>query len=89
MTFRLYANSAVQYQAIAPMHTVLQATPSASAAGGSWSLTSIRTKIRDYFPRAKETKRIVKHGWHKRMSTASGRRIIMRRILRGRHVLSH
>lgn len=58
-------------------------------AGGAWSLTPIRTNIRDHFPRARETKRIVVHGWKTRMSKLSGRKIIMRRILKGRFVLSH
>lgn len=89
LIFRLFANPTFQYKAIAPMHTAIQSSPSAPVAGGSWSLTSIRTKIRNYFPRAKETKRIVNHGWHKRMSSPSGRKIIMRRILKGKHVLCH
>lgn len=63
--------------------------PSGPVAGGAWSLISTRTNIRDNFPRAREGKRIKVHGWWKRMSTASGRRVLMRRILKGRHVLSH
>ncbi|CRK97629.1 CLUMA_CG011015, isoform A [Clunio marinus] len=55
----------------------------------SWSLTFIRTNIRNRFPRAKEGKRIKVHGWEKRLSTPGGQMIIMRRILKGRHVLSH
>lgn len=58
-------------------------------AGGVWSLLAIRTNIRNNFPRAKEGKRIKIHGWLKRMFTATGRRVLMRRILRGKHVLSH
>lgn len=57
--------------------------------GGAWSSLSVRTNIRDNFPRAKETKRVTAHGWEKRISTRSGRKIIMRRILKGCHVLSH
>lgn len=57
--------------------------------GGAWSTLSVRTNIRDNFPRAKETKRITVHGWEKRMSTKNGRKIIMRRILKGKHVLAH
>ncbi|KAK4319998.1 hypothetical protein Pmani_009107 [Petrolisthes manimaculis] len=48
-----------------------------------------RTKCRNYFPRPSEKKRIERHGWEKRMSTLRGRRIIMRRLLKGRHVLTH
>lgn len=65
------------------------ATPSGPVAGGAWSLLSTRTNIRNHFPRAREGKRVKVHGWWKRMSTAAGRRLLMRRILKGRHVLSH
>ncbi|KAF6210506.1 hypothetical protein GE061_013612 [Apolygus lucorum] len=44
---------------------------------------------RYYFPRANEVKRVRKHGWEARMSTEGGRKVIMNRILKGRHVLSH
>lgn len=60
-----------------------------SEAGGAWSLISVRTIIRNKFPRAKEGKRIKISGWDKRMSTPGGRRVILRRILKGRHVLTH
>lgn len=49
----------------------------------------VRTNIRNYFPRPRENKRVLVHGWNKRMSTPSGRRIIMKRILKGRHSLAH
>lgn len=58
-------------------------------AGGTWNLMPVRTNIRNHFPRAKETKRIKVHGWLTRLSTKTGRRVLMRRILKGRHVLSH
>ncbi|XP_044260324.1 39S ribosomal protein L34, mitochondrial [Tribolium madens] len=50
---------------------------------------SIRTIIRYHFPRPNERRRIVRHGWKKRMSTPAGRRILMNRILKGRWVYSH
>lgn len=53
------------------------------------NLLSIRTNVRNHFPRPSEKKRVKKHGWKTRMSTLAGRRILMRRILKGRHVLSH
>lgn len=56
---------------------------------GIWGHTSVRNKVRCYFPRPCEYKRIKRHGFKARLSTAAGRRIIMRRILKGRHVLSH
>ncbi|XP_037039175.1 39S ribosomal protein L34, mitochondrial [Bradysia coprophila] len=59
-----------------------------TVAGGAWNL-QIRTNIRNHFPRAKEHKRVVTHGWNKLMSTPGGRKVLMRRILKGRHVLSH
>ncbi|XP_035783487.1 39S ribosomal protein L34, mitochondrial-like [Anopheles albimanus] len=60
-----------------------------AAAGGAWGLLSARTVIRNQFPRARETKRVRVHGWWKRMSTLTGRRVLMRKILKGKHVLSH
>lgn len=57
-------------------------------AGGLFSI-SIRTNVRNKFPVARETKRVKVNGYEKRMSTREGRRIIMRRILKGHHVLSH
>lgn len=62
---------------------------SAVVAGGAWNLMPIRTNIRNNFPRAKEIKRVTSYGWKARMSTLEGRRILMRRILKGRHILSH
>ncbi|XP_026325876.1 39S ribosomal protein L34, mitochondrial [Hyposmocoma kahamanoa] len=55
----------------------------------SFLMSAIRTKVRCYFPRPSEVKRVRRHGWEYRMSTPNGRKIIMRRILKGRHVLSH
>ncbi|KAJ9599266.1 hypothetical protein L9F63_010268 [Diploptera punctata] len=51
--------------------------------------TTVRTNVRCHLPRPSERKRIKKHGWKKLMSTPSGRKTIMRRILKGRHVVSH
>lgn len=76
-------------QTIAKFHSIAQMTPTTSNAGGAWSLISVRTNIRDHFPRPREHKRVGLHGFLKRMSTKPGRRILMRRILRGRHHLSH
>lgn len=56
---------------------------------GAWGYIFVRTNVRCHFPRPSEFKRIKRHGLKVRMSTAAGRRIIMRRILKGRHVLSH
>jgi len=55
----------------------------------TWSLSFVRNKMRYHFPHPNETKRIKKHGWNARMATLGGRKIIMRRILKGKHVLSH
>ncbi|XP_067633093.1 large ribosomal subunit protein bL34m [Eurosta solidaginis] len=49
----------------------------------------LKCKVRCHFPKPREVKRINVHGWDARMSTAEGRRVLMRRILKGRHVLSH
>lgn len=56
---------------------------------GAWGRVFVRTKARCYFPRPCEYKRIKRHGWKARLATAGGRRVIMRRILKGRHVLTH
>lgn len=78
-------------QSMHKFHSMAQnvsSTQSANA-GGSWSLISVRTNIRNHFPRPREHKRILNHGFEKRMSTRGGRLIIMRRILKGKHILSH
>ncbi|XP_037946055.1 39S ribosomal protein L34, mitochondrial-like [Teleopsis dalmanni] len=49
----------------------------------------IKAKVRTHFPKPREVKRINVHGWEQRMSTPGGRKIIMRRILLGKHCLSH
>ncbi|XP_053963757.1 39S ribosomal protein L34, mitochondrial [Anastrepha obliqua] len=49
----------------------------------------LKSKVRCHFPKPREVKRINVHGWETRMSTPEGRRVLMRRILKGRHVLSH
>nr|CAD7587999.1 unnamed protein product [Timema genevievae] len=56
---------------------------------GIWSLMPVRTKIRVYFPRPNERRRIKRHGWNARMSTPAGRKILMNRILKGKRILSH
>ncbi|XP_047996175.1 39S ribosomal protein L34, mitochondrial [Leguminivora glycinivorella] len=72
------------------LHTISQVTPTTSLVKpDSFSLQSIRTNVRCYFPRPNEVKRVRRHGWKARMSTPAGRRIIMRRLLKGRFVLTH
>ncbi|XP_026741078.1 39S ribosomal protein L34, mitochondrial [Trichoplusia ni] len=55
----------------------------------NFSLSSIRNKVRCYFPRPNEVRRVRRHGWETRMSTPNGRKVIMRRLLKGRFVLTH
>ncbi|KZS17315.1 39S ribosomal protein L34 [Daphnia magna] len=55
----------------------------------SISLTAALSNVRCHFPRPNEIKRIKRHGWKTRLSTTNGRKILMRRILKNRHVLSH
>lgn len=62
--------------------------PTFTNAGGLFSM-SIRTNVRNKFPVARENKRVKIHGYETRMKTREGRIILMRRILKGRHVLSH
>lgn len=78
-----------QYSSIHTLTNYLPSLTSGPKVGGLLSVISTRTNIRNHFPRAKESKRIRVHGWNKRMSTSEGRRVLMRRILKGRHVLSH
>ncbi|XP_050502497.1 uncharacterized protein LOC126881888 [Diabrotica virgifera virgifera] len=70
----------------------VQATVTENAAdlrpGGLFSIIT-RSIIRVHFPRPSERKRIKRHGWNARMKTASGRRVLMNRILKGRFVYSH
>lgn len=76
----------------AGIHSIMGASSipaTSTTVGGAWSLISSRTNIRNHFPRAREGKRVKIYGYLKRMSTPSGRRVLMRRILKGRHVLSH
>ncbi|KAH1011941.1 hypothetical protein HUJ04_001209 [Dendroctonus ponderosae] len=56
--------------------------------GGLFNILS-RSAIRVHFPRPSERKRVQRHGWKTRMSTADGRRTLMNRILKGRWVISH
>ncbi|XP_002138864.2 39S ribosomal protein L34, mitochondrial [Drosophila pseudoobscura] len=49
----------------------------------------LKPKVRCHFPKPREVKRINVHGWDTRMSTPEGRRVLMRRILKGRHNISH
>ncbi|XP_044730520.1 uncharacterized protein LOC123293694 [Chrysoperla carnea] len=55
----------------------------------STSLIPIRTNIRCHFPRPNERMRIKKHGYKKRLTTQAGLRVLLRRILKGRHNISH
>ncbi|XP_033211546.1 39S ribosomal protein L34, mitochondrial [Belonocnema kinseyi] len=73
------------------MCPTLNAAPSLSnqLINGGCNLITIRTNIRYFFPRPNEVRRIRRHGWHARMATLGGRKVIMRRILKGRHVLAH
>ncbi|XP_043528299.1 39S ribosomal protein L34, mitochondrial [Frieseomelitta varia] len=54
-----------------------------------WNLTLSRSIIRYHFPHPNERRRIKRFGWKTRMSTLGGRKILMRRILKGKYVLSH
>ncbi|XP_011298396.1 uncharacterized protein mRpL34 [Fopius arisanus] len=58
-------------------------------AGGRWGAMPFIHQVRNNWPRPKETKRIKTHGYKKRMSTLAGRKIIMRRILKGCSILAH
>ncbi|KAF5283196.1 hypothetical protein FQA39_LY17388 [Lamprigera yunnana] len=51
--------------------------------------TFVRHNVRNHFPRPNERQRVKRHGWKKRMSMAGGQRIIMNKMLKGKHVYSH
>ncbi|XP_034230722.1 uncharacterized protein LOC117639296 [Thrips palmi] len=74
----------------APGAPLLDCAPSATPAliGGGWSLLSVRHKVRNYFPKPREHKRL-KFTWEERIKTEGGRSILMRRILKGKYFIAH
>ncbi|XP_026749859.1 39S ribosomal protein L34, mitochondrial [Galleria mellonella] len=89
--------SALMTLFLQPLRLVKQSLSTVSSTGIAsslvkpecFSVTAIRTKVRCYFPRPNEVKRVRRHGWQTRISTPNGRRVIMRRLLKGRYVLTH
>ncbi|CAL7946398.1 unnamed protein product [Xylocopa violacea] len=75
------------YQALPRLMSIGQA--SSSMIINPWSLTLSRSRSRYHFPHPNERRRIKRHGWETRMSTPNGRRILMRRIVKGKYILSH
>lgn len=75
-------------QPLSKFHSLTQSVTTEAGAGGAGNLISIRTKVRNYFPKPREVKR-QQHSIHERLKTRGGRLVLMRRILRGRHVLAH
>ncbi|XP_011703227.1 PREDICTED: 39S ribosomal protein L34, mitochondrial [Wasmannia auropunctata] len=63
--------------------------PATPVVWSPWNLTFVRNRMRYHFPHPSETKRIKRHGWFARLATPNGRKILQRRILKGKHVLSH
>ncbi|KAL8177909.1 UNVERIFIED_CONTAM: 39S ribosomal protein L34, mitochondrial [Gekko kuhli] len=57
--------------------------------GLPWSHQQIRTKTRGNEYQPSNIKRKRKHGWIKRIRTASGIEVILRRMLKGRKSLTH
>ncbi|XP_060088749.1 large ribosomal subunit protein bL34m [Heteronotia binoei] len=57
--------------------------------GLPWSHQQIRTKARGNEYQPSNLKRKHKHGWIKRIRTASGIEVILRRMLKGRKSLTH
>ncbi|XP_068144353.1 large ribosomal subunit protein bL34m isoform X2 [Drosophila tropicalis] len=51
--------------------------------------TLLKPKVRCHFPKPREVKRTNVHGLDKRLPTTEGRRVLMRRMLKGVHNLSH
>ncbi|XP_012883843.1 PREDICTED: 39S ribosomal protein L34, mitochondrial [Dipodomys ordii] len=61
---------------------------SAALLGGRW-LQPARGKARGNEYQPSNTKRKHKHGWARRLRTAAGVQVILRRMLKGRKSLSH
>ncbi|XP_018399199.1 PREDICTED: 39S ribosomal protein L34, mitochondrial [Cyphomyrmex costatus] len=77
------------FQSLPQASNQLSSAVTATSVWSPWGLTFVRNRMRYHFPHANERKRIKKHGWLTRMSTPNGRKILQRRILKGKHVLSH
>ncbi|XP_011562746.3 39S ribosomal protein L34, mitochondrial [Plutella xylostella] len=83
--------------ALKPLNVITRSLQTITSGTSSTSLvktelplfTSIRNKVRCYFPRPNEVRRVRRHGWQTKISTPNGRRQIMRRILKGKFVLTH
>ncbi|XP_044763566.1 39S ribosomal protein L34, mitochondrial [Coccinella septempunctata] len=68
--------------------STLISNPILERIGGTFDLFT-RNIVRNHFPRPNETRRVRRHGFKTRISTPTGRRVLMNRILKGRHVISH
>ncbi|XP_018338692.1 PREDICTED: 39S ribosomal protein L34, mitochondrial [Trachymyrmex septentrionalis] len=77
------------FQSLPRASNQLSSTATATSVWSPWGLTFVRNRMRYHFPHPSERKRIKKHGWFARLSTPNGRKILQRRILKGKHVLSH
>ncbi|XP_066251732.1 uncharacterized protein mRpL34 [Euwallacea similis] len=75
-------------------HSVASAVQESTHISSALRITSLfsiisRSNVRFHFPRPSERKRVKRHGFKARLSTPSGRRVLMNRILKGRWVYSH
>ncbi|XP_012057740.1 PREDICTED: 39S ribosomal protein L34, mitochondrial [Atta cephalotes] len=77
------------FQSLPQASNQLLSTVTATSVWSPWGLTFVRNRMRYHFPHPNERKRIKKHGWFARLSTPNGRKILQKRILKGKHVLSH
>ncbi|XP_033993117.1 39S ribosomal protein L34, mitochondrial [Trematomus bernacchii] len=91
---RLFSSWMVPTAAVRP--TISRCGLLSSQAEGSgvfqqlpWQYQQIRTKKRGTEYQPKNIKRKRTHGWIKRISTQSGIEVILRRMLKGRHSLTH
>ncbi|XP_066595694.1 large ribosomal subunit protein bL34m [Prorops nasuta] len=53
------------------------------------NLISIRNRMRYHFPHPSERKRIKRQGFWARMATPEGRRVIQRKLVKGKWILGH
>uniref|UniRef100_A0ABD2XJH4 39S ribosomal protein L34, mitochondrial n=1 Tax=Trichogramma kaykai TaxID=54128 RepID=A0ABD2XJH4_9HYME len=71
------------------MNSLLKPITQSSFTNLIWNHLILRTRMKYAFPRPREVKRVVHQGYFTRLATPAGRKILMRKILKGRHCLGH
>ncbi|CAK9805913.1 39S ribosomal protein L34, mitochondrial [Anthophora quadrimaculata] len=89
MIGNLISNAYQALPRLASLGQVCSAKFSPSTFTNPWSLLLSRSAVRYHFPKPNELKRFKRQSWQARMATPNGRKILMRRILKGKYVLAH